>query len=104
MVFQRVFHVVCRLGLLDHRIHTRFQILNQDSAILVSHAVKIVRPVLNLRDFESCSGDVNIVIRIVFQNFQPRFFRIGEHKTRRFIRIQLDRPNCIINQIAVNGQ
>ena len=41
---------------------------------------------------------------VVFQDFQPRLFRVGEHKTCRFIRVKLNGADCIVDQIPIDRQ
>ena len=68
------------------------------------HTFKIMRTIFDFCDFEGRTRNVNIIIGVVFQDFQPRLFRVGEHKTCRFIGVKLDGADCVVDQIAVDRQ
>ena len=57
--------------------------------------------VLDLCDTESCTGEIAVVLRVVFHHGQNRLFRVGEHETSIFSGVDLDDTLIIVHQIAI---
>ena len=101
MVFRVVQHIAAgRCDLLD-RVHARFQIRDRDAPVGVGHTVEIVAAVLDLCDPKGCTGEIGVVLRVVFHHRQNRFLRVGEHETSIFSGVDLDNALVIIHQITI---
>ena len=57
--------------------------------------------VLDLCDPKGCTGEIAVVLRVVFHYGQNRLLRVGEHETGVFSGIDLDDTLVIIHQIAI---
>ena len=57
--------------------------------------------VLDLCDPKGCTGEIGVVLRVVFHHGQDRLFRVGEHETGVFSGVDLDNALVIIHQITI---
>ena len=97
VVFRIVQHIAAgRCDLLDG-VDARFQIRDRNTPIRISHAVEVVAAVLDLCDPKGCTGEIGVVLRVVFHHGQNRLFRVGEHETGVFSGIDLDDTLIIVH-------
>ena len=57
--------------------------------------------VLDLCDPKGCTGEIGVVLCVVFHHGQNRLLRVGEHETGIFSGVDLDNALVIIHQITI---